>query len=67
MCIYKKSRDDLTRTGDHFVPNEVRYQLRYIPISVCKDTTIFHSDNIIIKNYENGIFLIKELKHFFNL
>ena len=24
-------RDDLTRTGDHCVPNAVRYQLRYIP------------------------------------
>lgn len=26
------SRDDQIRTGDPFVPNEVRYQLRYIPI-----------------------------------
>lgn len=26
-------RDDQIRTGDPFVPNEVRYQLRYIPNS----------------------------------
>ena len=27
----KKSRGDPTRTGDHLVPNQVRYQLRYTP------------------------------------
>ena len=26
-----KSRDDVTRTRDSYVPNVVRYQLRYIP------------------------------------
>ena len=26
-----EGRDDVTRTRDPFVPNEVRYQLRYIP------------------------------------
>ena len=26
-----QGRDDVTRTRDPFVPNEVRYQLRYIP------------------------------------
>ena len=26
-----ESRDDQTRTGDPYVPNVVRYQLRYIP------------------------------------
>ncbi len=30
--ILKESRDDWTRTSDLFVPNEARYQLRYIPI-----------------------------------
>ena len=29
----KKSRGDPTRTGDHLVPNQVRYQLRYTPIA----------------------------------
>ena len=28
-------RDEATRTPDPYVPNVVRYQLRYIPISVC--------------------------------
>ena len=27
-------RDDRTRTGDPYVPNVVRYQLRYIPITL---------------------------------
>ena len=34
------SRDDQSRTGDPYVPNVVRYQLRYIPIAMiskCKD------------------------------
>lgn len=29
--IFLLGRDDQIRTGDPFVPNEVRYQLRYIP------------------------------------
>ena len=29
--MQKKSRGDPTRTGDHLVPNQVRYQLRYTP------------------------------------
>ena len=29
----KKSRGDPTRTGDHLVPNQVRYQLRYTPMA----------------------------------
>ncbi len=29
-------RGDPTRTGDHLVPNQVRYQLRYAPKSGCK-------------------------------
>ena len=32
MYINKKSRGDPTRTGDHLVPNQVRYQLRYTPM-----------------------------------
>ena len=31
MRKIKKSRGDPTRTGDHLVPNQVRYQLRYTP------------------------------------
>ena len=33
-------RDEATRTPDPYVPNVVRYQLRYIPISKigCKGT-----------------------------
>ncbi len=27
-------RDDPTRTDDPYVPNVVRYQLRYIPIAI---------------------------------
>ncbi len=30
-------RDEATRTPDPYVPNVVRYQLRYIPILRCKD------------------------------
>ena len=37
-CTYrlqtKKSRGDPTRTGDHLVPNQVRYQLRYTPMLI---------------------------------
>lgn len=28
-------RDEATRTPDPYVPNVVRYQLRYIPINLC--------------------------------
>ena len=31
-------RDEATRTPDPYVPNVVRYQLRYIPILRCKGT-----------------------------
>ena len=34
-------RGDQTLTGDPFVPNEVRYQLRYTPIVRCKITAFF--------------------------
>ena len=40
-------RDEATRTPDPYVPNVVRYQLRYIPMTGdffeigCKGTTIF--------------------------
>ncbi len=33
VIVNKKSRGDPTRTGDHLVPNQVRYQLRYTPIA----------------------------------
>ena len=33
LCV---CRDDRTRTGDPYVPNVVRYQLRYIPIAAAK-------------------------------
>lgn len=32
---YRKSRDDTTRTCDPLVPNQVYYQLYYIPIFKC--------------------------------
>ena len=39
------SRDEATRTPDPYVPNVVRYQLRYIPMafleSDCKGTVFF--------------------------
>ena len=31
--LFFVGRDDRTRTGDPYVPNVVRYQLRYIPIA----------------------------------
>ena len=50
-------RDEATRTPDPYVPNVVRYQLRYIPMhfllfavsnkpkSVCKGTSFFANRN----------------------
>ena len=32
LLIYIFGRDDVTRTRDPYVPNVVRYQLRYISI-----------------------------------
>ena len=32
-------RDDRTRTGDPYVPNVVRYQLRYIPMQSHTEAT----------------------------
>ena len=48
-CRLSLCRDDKIRTCDPYVPNVVRYQLRYIPIaikgydpkSVCKGTHFF--------------------------
>ena len=34
QCDSVLSRDEATRTPDPYVPNVVRYQLRYIPIAV---------------------------------
>ena len=36
-----KSRDEATRTPDPYVPNVVRYQLRYIPILRVQRYAIF--------------------------
>ena len=51
-------RDDRTRTCDHLVPNQVHYQLCYIPLcrSVplflrCKGNTFFLLLQIFFKNY----------------
>lgn len=48
------SRDDWTRTSDPYVPNVVRYQLRYIPYflrSGCKGKAFFRINKLlIIKN-----------------
>ncbi len=46
-CLPFYGRDEATRTPDPYVPNVVRYQLRYIPIgfgfpkSACKGTVFF--------------------------
>ena len=36
-CSHSSGRDDPTRTDDPYVPNVVRYQLRYIPMPVWPD------------------------------
>ena len=36
--ISSKCRDEATRTPDPYVPNVVRYQLRYIPMAFWKAT-----------------------------
>ena len=48
LCLAAFCRDEATRTPDPYVPNVVRYQLRYIPIAVavlpkseCKGTCFF--------------------------
>lgn len=33
--LWLNRRDEATRTPDPYVPNVVRYQLRYIPINLC--------------------------------
>ena len=40
-CKVFKSRDEATRTPDPYVPNVVRYQLRYIPILRVQRYAIF--------------------------
>ena len=37
--LFFVGRDDRTRTGDPYVPNVVRYQLRYIPIAFASGAT----------------------------
>ena len=61
-----RCRDEATRTPDPYVPNVVRYQLRYIPISLplqalfseiaCKGTAIFR--NTCIKRRFFLIFML---------
>ena len=47
LLLFYCGRDEATRTPDPYVPNVVRYQLRYIPIPgdllkiACKGTTNF--------------------------
>ena len=37
--LFLVGRDDRTRTGDPYVPNVVRYQLRYIPMRSHEEAT----------------------------
>ena len=41
QIIFKTGRKEATRTPDPYVPNVVRYQLRYFPISRCKIRAFF--------------------------
>ena len=58
-------RDEATRTPDPYVPNVVRYQLRYIPMRVfdvskseCKGSTIFSFLQIFLY-FSSKIFLFQ--------
>ena len=37
MSVLLSCRDEATRTPDPYVPNVVRYQLRYIPMPIAGD------------------------------
>ncbi len=64
-------RDEATRTPDPYVPNVVRYQLRYIPMrfllfavsgkpkSVCKGTSFFAN-----RNKKNVFICFRQHRHF---
>ncbi len=45
------SRKEATRTPDPYVPNVVRYQLRYFPICECKDTVLSLNKKIFAQFY----------------
>ena len=45
MTRFFESRDDRTRTCDSLVPNQERYQLRYIPNSY-----LVNLSNVVILN-----------------
>ena len=45
------SRKEATRTPDPYVPNVVRYQLRYFPICECKDTALSLNKKIFAHIY----------------
>ena len=52
------SRDEATRTPDPYVPNVVRYQLRYIPILLVRLLNRLQSYGIFLKYVQGlGIFL----------
>ena len=42
-CLPRFGRKEATRTPDPYVPNVVRYQLRYFPILQCKVINIFRN------------------------
>ena len=57
-CQVFKSRDEATRTPDPYVPNVVRYQLRYIPILLVRLLNRLQSYGIFLKYMQGlGIFL----------
>ena len=57
-CQVFKSRDEATRTPDPYVPNVVRYQLRYIPILLVRLLNRLQSYGIFLKYVQGlGIFL----------
>ena len=49
-------RDEATRTPDPYVPNVVRYQLRYIPISIPK---VHKVDLFPLRTMQRYIFFLK--------
>ena len=57
-----RSRDDRTRTGDPYVPNVVRYQLRYIPLAAPDTETIWTPPpGLRVQRY---VFFLKHLQFY---
>lgn len=50
-------RNEATRTPDPYVPNVVRYQLRYIPIALQRYTIFFITQKAVSKNLSVNVFL----------